>query len=142
MYTLLSSALAICIGACCVVNCASASVLIFFEEGNRDVSWVYTGLGTSLDYLRPIVAIMIDLSLIGDEGSSKLAIKSLIPIDALEDSMLANLIQRGPETRILHKYRLQETPYKAGNARSVPRFALYHVFVDLLRIFIMEGSPS
>ena len=105
VYTLLSLALAtIGISACCVVYCASAaSILIFFEEGHCDVPWVNTGLGTSLDNLCPIVAVVVDFSLVGDEGCSKLAFRSLIPIDALEDCMLTNLIQRGPKARVLHK---------------------------------------
>ena len=65
---------------------------ILFKEGHCQV---YAGLGAPLDDLGPLVAVMVCLGLVRGEGGGELAVCSMLPVNPLEDSMFADLIECG-----------------------------------------------
>ena len=86
---------------------ASWTILIFFQEGYCYIPRVY--LRSTVDHLGLIVAIVVGLGLVGLEGRCHFAVRCLLPVYPLEDRVLADLIERRAETRVLHKDGLEQT---------------------------------
>ena len=81
---------------------------ILFKEWHCEVD---AGLGAPGDDLGPLVAVVVCFGLVRGEGGSELAVLGMFPVDPLEDSMFADLVECSTETWILHEDGLEEAAH-------------------------------